>query len=348
MFVDEAQIEVLAGRGGDGMVSFRKEKYINRGGPNGGDGGKGGDIVVVATHNANTLHDFRHKRRIKAASGRPGGTNNSTGANGDDVLIEVPVGTIITDADSGEVLADLTQDGQRVVVARGGDGGKGNSRFKSSTNRAPRRATPGFPGEERVLTLELKLIADIGLVGFPSVGKSTIIAAISSARPKIGAYPFTTLAPNLGVIDWKNGEPFVVADIPGLIEGAHEGLGLGTQFLKHVERTNLIVHVLEVTPSIEGVQPDRDPIKDFEVILGELEKFNPALLESPQMVVLNKCDLPFVAARIDELKTYFEVEQRLPFLPISAATGHHLDELKDRFQQAVDRGEFRAEKQPWE
>lgn len=348
MFVDEAQIEVLAGRGGDGVVSFRQEKYINRGGPDGGDGGKGGDVIFEATHNANTLHDFRHKRRIKADSGRPGGKKNMTGANGDDVLIQVPVGTIITAADTGEILGDLTQSGQRVIVARGGDGGRGNARFKSSTNRAPRKSTPGYPGEERILNLELKLIADIGLVGFPSVGKSTIISAISSARPKIGAYPFTTLVPNLGVIDWKNGEAFVVADIPGLIEGAHEGQGLGTQFLKHVERTNLIVHVLEVTPQMEGHEDGRDPIRDFEVILDELQKFNPALVESPQMVVLNKIDLPFAKTRLEELRNHFEEVVGLPFLGVSAATGEGLDELKDRCQEAVARGKFDAQSEPWE
>lgn len=348
MFVDEAQIEVFAGRGGDGMVSFRKEKYINRGGPNGGDGGKGGDVVVEATHNANTLSDFRHKRIIKAQAGRPGGTNNSTGADGDDALIIVPVGTIITDADTGEVLADLTRSGQRVVVARGGDGGRGNTRFKSSTNRAPRRATPGFPGEERILSLELKLIADIGLVGFPSVGKSTIISAISSARPKIGAYPFTTLVPNLGVVQWKDMESFVVADIPGLIEGAHEGQGLGTQFLKHVERTNLIVHVLEVTPTIEGQEDPRDPIGDYRVILDELAKFNSDLVESPQMVVLNKVDLPFAREQEEALRTFFEEEEGLPFLSVSAATGENLEALKDLFGEAVSRGRFTKEPEPWE
>ena len=348
MFVDEAQIEIFAGRGGDGVVSFRKEKYINRGGPNGGDGGKGGDVIVEATHNANTLSDFRHKRIIKAQSGRPGGTNNMTGANGDDALIVVPVGTVVTDLETGEVLADLTRSGQRVVVAKGGDGGRGNFRFKSSTNRAPRRSTPGFPGEERVLTLELKLIADIGLVGFPSVGKSTIISAISDARPKIGAYPFTTLVPNLGVVHWKDMEPFVVADIPGLIEGAHEGQGLGTQFLKHVERTNLIVHVLEVTPTLEGQNDPRDPISDYRIILDELEHFSPDLVNSPQMVVLNKVDLPFAREQEEALRTFFEDQEGLPFLSISAVTGENLEALKDLFGQAVSRGQFSEERELWE
>lgn len=348
MFVDEAQVEVIAGRGGDGMVSFRREKYVARGGPNGGDGGKGGDVIVVGTHNASTLHDFRHKQRIKAESGRPGGSNNMTGRNGEDAIIEVPVGTLIYDVETGELLADITESDQRVVVAKGGDGGMGNFRFKSSTNRAPRRATPGHPAEERTLKMELKLIADVGLVGFPSVGKSTIIAAISSARPKVGAYPFTTLVPNLGVVQWKNMQSFVVADIPGLIEGAHEGQGLGIQFLKHVERTRLLVHVLEVTPSMEGQEDEREPIKDYEVILEELEKFNPELLDRPQLVVLNKVDLPFVQEELERVRAHFEDELGLTFLPISAATGENLDEFKNLLGEAVATGDFGEDVPYWE
>ena len=348
MFVDEAQIDVLAGRGGDGIASFRKEKYVARGGPNGGDGGKGGDVIVEATHNANTLHDYRHQQRIKAQSGQPGGKNNMTGKNGEDAVIPVPVGTVIHDMDTEELLADLTESGQRFVVARGGDGGKGNTRFKSSTNRAPRKCTQGFPGEERTLKLELKLIADIGLIGYPSVGKSTIIAAISSARPKVGAYPFTTLVPNLGVVSWKDMQSFVVADIPGLIEGAHEGQGLGTQFLRHVERTNLLVHILDVTPSMEGQEEERDPIRDYEVICGELEKFNPDLVKSPQLVVLNKIDLPFVREELERVRAHFEDELGLPFMTISAATGENLDEFKDLLGEAVSTGEFGADTPHWE
>ena len=346
MFVDEAKLEVAAGRGGDGMSSFRREKYVARGGPNGGDGGRGGDVVVVSTHNASTLHDFRHQQRVVAENGRPGGSKEKTGRNGEDRFLEVPVGTVITDAETGEILADLIEPDQRVVVARGGNGGLGNVRFKTSTNRAPRKCTPGKPGEERTLQLELKLIADVGLVGFPSVGKSTIIAAISSARPKTGAYHFTTITPNLGVVSWKDAEPFVVADIPGLIEGAHEGQGLGIQFLRHVERTSLLVHIIEVTPSLEGQEDGRDPITDYEVICGELEKFNAELLSRPQLVVLNKVDLPFVQERVDELRAHFQEELGLPFLAISAATSEGLDEFRDRLSEAVSTGEFAATDAP--
>lgn len=349
MFVDEAQIEVHAGRGGDGMSSFRREKYVPRGGPNGGDGGKGGDVFIQATHNASTLSDYRHQRLIKARPGQMGGSNNKTGADGEDAIIPVPVGTLIYDADTEELLADLTEDGQTIIVAEGGRGGLGNTRFKSATNRAPRKSTPGKPGQERTLRLELKLIADIGLIGYPSVGKSTIIAAISSARPKIADYPFTTLVPNLGVVNWKNMEPFVVADIPGLVEGAHEGHGLGHQFLRHVERTNLLVHVIEVTPDFEGVQSDgRDPIQDFHIICDELKKFNPELGERPQLVVLNKMDLPYVRDAIPTLRTFFEEELNLPFLAISAFTGENLDEFKELIAQAVLKGRFGDDIPHWE
>lgn len=347
MFVDEAEIEVLAGRGGDGIAAFRREKYVARGGPNGGDGGKGGDVILEATHNANTLHDFRHKRRIRAENGKPGGSNNMTGRDGEDVVIQVPVGTLVNDLETGECLADLTESGQTFVVARGGRGGLGNQNFKSSTNRAPRKCTPGKPGEEKKLKLELKLIADVGLIGFPSVGKSTIISVISSAQPKTAAYPFTTLVPNLGVVKWKNSEPFVVADIPGLIEGAHEGQGLGIQFLKHVERTNLLVHVIEVCPKLEGHEDGRDPIKDFEVICEELRRFNSELAESPQLVVLNKVDLPFVEEAEEELRAYFE-GKGYPFLAISAVTRQGLEELQDHLAEAVSQGEFGMPREFWE
>lgn len=347
MFVDEATVEVVAGRGGDGMVAFRREKYEPRGGPNGGDGGCGGDVVVEATHNASTLHEYRHQKRIKAEAGKPGGPKKMTGKNGDDAFIFVPVGTVVRDAESGELLADLTESGQQVIVARGGDGGMGNARFKSSTNRAPRKSTPGQPGEELTLELELKLIADVGLVGYPSVGKSTLIASISSAKPKVGAYHFTTITPNLGVVKWKNAEPFVVADIPGLIEGAHRGQGLGIQFLRHVERTNLLVHVLEVLPTLDDQDDPRDPIDDFDVIRGELEKFNPQLLDNPQLVVLNKIDLPHVRQELERIQHYFEEEKKLPFLAVSAATGENLDEFKDLLSQAVDRGDFGAIPAHW-
>ena len=344
-FVDEAKIRVAAGRGGDGMSSFRREKYVPRGGPNGGDGGRGGDVIVEATHNANTLSDYRHEQRVVADNGIAGGSKKKTGANGDDKVLEVPVGTVVYDDDSDEIIADMTEPGERVVVAEGGAGGRGNASFKSSTNRAPTKATQGKPGDERRLRLELKLIADIGLVGYPSVGKSTIISKISSAKPKTGAYHFTTITPNLGVVNWKDFSSFVVADIPGLIEGAHRGEGLGTQFLRHVERTNLLVHVLEVTPTLEGQDDGRDPIDDFHALRGELEAFDPDLLDNPQLVVLNKIDLPFVREKIETLREHFEQEENLPFVPISAATGDNLDELKDVLGNAIATGDF-GEKTP--
>lgn len=348
MFVDEATIEIFAGRGGDGCSSFRREKYIARGGPDGGDGGKGGDIIFVASNNQHTLSDFRHKRTLKAENGRPGEGRQCTGAGGADRVIEVPVGTLISNADTGELIADFVEVGQRVIAARGGDGGRGNVRFKSPTNRAPRKATPGYPGEALTVNLELKLIADVGLVGYPSVGKSTLISTVSSARPRVGAYPFTTLVPNLGVVQWTPLDEFTIADIPGLIEGAHQGKGLGVEFLKHIERTNLIVHVLEVLPEAEAEASGRDPIKDFEVLRAELANYNPQLLERPEMVCLNKIDLPYVAARQEELRAYFEDELQLPFIAISAATLTHIDELKKMLGHAVKQGQFDpVDDTPW-
>ena len=346
MFVDEATFTATAGDGGDGIVAFRREKYVPRGGPAGGNGGKGGDVVLVATTNCNTLADFRHKRHIKAKKGRNGGPNNMTGANGDDAIVEVPVGTLVYDEETGEELADLTEEGARLVVARGGDGGFGNSHFKTAKRRAPKHATPGFPGEERGVRLELKLIADVALVGYPSVGKSTIIAALSNARPKIADYPFTTLVPNLGVVPFGDFGEYVIADVPGLIEGAHEGHGLGIQFLKHIERTNLIVHVLEVTPQLEDHPDDRDPIEDFERLQNELREYNPEILERPAIVVLNKIDLPFASEREPGLREHFE-GLGYPFLAVSAATGQNMTELKNRLGEAVSRGQF-DRREDWE
>lgn len=334
MFVDESRVFVCAGRGGDGMVAFRREKYVPRGGPAGGDGGKGGDVIFVASSSATTLAQFRHRRHVRAPSGRPGGPKNMTGRGGKDEIIELPLGTLIFDSETGEQLADLTEEGQRFVAASGGKGGLGNTHFLSSRNRAPRKATPGKPGEERWLRLELKLLADVGLVGFPSVGKSTLIAAISNAQPKIAAYPFTTLAPNLGVVQWREMREFVIADIPGLIEGAHEGQGLGIQFLKHVERTNMLIHVLEVTAELDGQESGREPIRDFEVLRDELARFNPELLERPQMVVLNKIDLDYVQEKEEELRAHFE-GLGMHFMSISAAAHIGLDELKEYLGQSV-------------
>ena len=346
MFVDECEIEVQAGRGGDGFVCFRREKYVPKGGPNGGDGGSGGDVVFVATTNEHTLSEYRHARLIEAEDGEIGGPQQRTGADGEEKVARVPVGTLVVDRDTGEQIADLTEEGQRVVVAEGGDGGFGNTHFKSSTNRAPRQSTDGHEGEHRRLRLEIKMIADVGLVGFPSVGKSTLIAALSNAKPKQAEYPFTTLTPNLGVVGWKDFREFVIADCPGLIEGAHKGEGLGTQFLKHIERTEVIVHVLEVQPEAEGVPSDRDPIEDFEIIHRELESYDPELVERPQLVALNKIDLPFVRDEADRLRTYFEQEREIPFVTISAATGENLDEFKDLVGKIVYEGA--EEKEFWE
>lgn len=347
-FADEATVQVVAGRGGDGITSFRREKYVAYGGPDGGDGGDGGDVVIEATHNANTLAEFRHQKRVTADSGRPGGPKKMTGTNGDDQVLKVPVGTVIYDDATGEQLADLTESGQQIVVAEGGEGGKGNARFKSSTRRAPKKSTPGQPGEERLLRLELKLIADVGLVGYPSVGKSTIISTISSAKPKTGAYHFTTITPNLGVVEWKDGASFVVADIPGLIEGAHRGEGLGTQFLRHVERTELLVHVLEVTPKLEGQDDGRDPVDDFHTICEELQRYNEELLDRPQLVVVNKIDLPYARDEVDRLREHFEQQENLPFLAISAATGENIDHFKDHLAEAVATGGFDEPAEHWE
>jgi GTP-binding protein len=350
MFVDEAKIEIEAGRGGDGVTSFRREKYVPRGGPDGGDGGKGGDVVLVATTNQHTLSDYRHQKHIRAKNGRPGEGNNRTGANGDDKVIALPVGTLVYDDTSGELLVDMVEEGQTYVAAHGGRGGLGNTRFKSATNRAPRKSTQGKPGESLMLRLELKLIADVGLVGFPSVGKSTIISTLSSARPKVAAYHFTTLTPNLGVVQWNPLEEFTIADIPGLIEGAHEGKGLGIQFLKHIERTNLIVHVIEVLPEAEAEAYGREPIADFETLRGELRAFNEDLLELPELVCLNKIDLPYVAEKADELRAYFEDELGLPFITISAATHQNIEEFKKMLGHAVKEGSFDAgpAKEWWE
>lgn len=329
------------------MVSFRREKYVAKGGPNGGDGGDGGDVVFLATTNEHTLSEYRHVKRIKAEDGKNGGSSNKTGRSGEDKVARVPVGTVVYDAHSGRQLADLTDEGQRVVVAEGGEGGFGNTHFKSSTNRAPRQATNGEGGERMRLKLELKLIADVGLVGYPSVGKSTLISKMSAAAPKTGDYPFTTLAPNLGVVEWHDLQEYVIADCPGLIQGAHRGEGLGIQFLKHVERTSVIAHVLEVTPQMEGVPSDRDPVEDFEAIRDELENYNPELLERPQVVVLNKLDLTHVRERVDELREHFEQQEDLPFVAVSAATGEKIGELKEILGKLVHHGSLDGPETEW-
>ncbi|MGN2250619.1 GTPase ObgE [Frateuria edaphi] len=285
-FVDEAIIKVQAGDGGNGCVSFRREKFIPFGGPNGGDGGHGGSVWLVADEGLNTLIDFRHQRSFKAQRGENGMGSDMYGKGGDDTAIRVPVGTVVTNVDTDEVIGDLTQHGQRLLVAEGGKGGLGNIHFKSSVNRAPRKSTPGTPGEVRELKLELKLLADVGLLGFPNAGKSTFIRAVSAATPRVADYPFTTLHPNLGVVSLGTDQSFVIADIPGLIEGAAEGAGLGIQFLRHVSRTRLLLHLVDIAP-IDGT----DPVEQVRAIEEELAKFDPELLERPRWLVLNKADV---------------------------------------------------------
>lgn len=286
-FVDEARIEVAAGRGGNGVVSFRREKYIPRGGPDGGDGGRGGSIWAIADRNINTLVDYRYARRHEARNGENGRGSDQYGAAAADIRLRVPVGTLIHDEDTGELIADLAHDGDTALLAQGGDGGLGNIHFKSSVNRAPRRATPGRDGQQRRLRLELRVLADVGLLGMPNAGKSTLIAAISNARPKIADYPFTTLHPNLGVVRVAPEKSFVVADIPGLIEGASEGAGLGLQFLRHLQRTGLLLHLVDLSP----VDPEADPAGDARAILRELRAYDGALYEKPRWLVLNKIDM---------------------------------------------------------
>ena len=286
-FFDEARIEVLAGDGGNGCTSFRREKYIPLGGPDGGDGGKGASIWVVADRNLNTLIDFRYTRVFRGQKGEHGRGSDCYGKGGEDMELRMPVGTVITDIDSSEVVADLDKDGKRVLIAKGGNGGLGNIHFKSSTNRAPKQSTPGTPGEQRNLQLELKVLADVGLLGLPNAGKSTFIRAVSAAKPKVADYPFTTLYPNLGVVRVSDNRSFVIADIPGLIEGAAEGAGLGHRFLKHLQRTGLLLHLVDISP----FDPDADPAKDAKAILKELKKYDAALFKKPRWLLINKIDL---------------------------------------------------------
>jgi GTP-binding protein len=327
-FIDEATITVQSGDGGRGCVSFRREKFVPRGGPDGGDGGKGGDVVLVTTLRKRTLQQFQFKRQFKAPNGGYGQGQQKTGRNGDDLVIELPPGTLVSDAETGVLLKDLTTADERFVVARGGRGGLGNTRFKSSTNRAPRHAQPGEPGEARILKLELKLLADVGLVGLPNAGKSTLIRAISSARPKVGDYPFTTLNPSLGVVETGWAEPFVVADIPGLIEGAHQGAGLGHRFLRHIERTRVLVHLVDAA----GIDPD-DPLADFNTVQKELALFKPALARKPCLVVLNKMDLPGAEANAREFQRQAPEHA---IVTISAQTAEGLEEMKSKIVQLLE------------
>jgi GTP-binding protein len=329
MFVDEGKIHVKAGDGGKGCVSFRRERFVPHGGPDGGDGGKGGDVILRADSNLHTLLDLTYRQHYLAPRGAHGQGSNKQGRSGEDCIVRVPVGTIVKERETGEVVADLTEGGQEVIVALGGRGGRGNTRFKSSTNRAPRHAEEGQAGQERWLQLELKLLADVGIMGYPNAGKSTLISRISAARPKIADYPFTTVVPNLGVVKRGDWISFVVADIPGLIEGSHAGRGLGDRFLRHVERSALLLHLIDCTP-----QDGRSPSADFETLLKELRLFDPDLAKKPMIVVCNKMDVPEARAIFERHQSYFESQGLVPY-PISAATGEGVDVLLDALADMV-------------
>lgn len=326
-FIDRAEIEVIAGKGGDGIVAFRREKYVPAGGPAGGNGGKGGSVILMAVENLQTLLDFRYAHCFKAKDGGRGGPNNCTGANGEDLPIEVPCGTVVYDAETDEMLGDLIYPGQTLCVAQGGKGGLGNKHFLSNRNRAPEYALPGLPGEQRLLRLELKLLAEVGIIGLPNAGKSTLIASLSAARPKIADYPFTTLIPNLGVVRKPSGDGTVFADIPGLIAGAHEGAGLGHDFLRHIERTRVLLHLVDVTSS--------DPLADYQTIQQELREYGRGLVERPQILALNKVDA------VDE-QTVNAIAQQLaavshtPIFQISAVARKGLDELLQQVWSILD------------
>jgi GTP-binding protein len=318
MFVDEAKIRVKAGDGGNGCVSFRREKYIPKGGPDGGDGGKGGDVYFVTDENLDTLMDFAGKHNWHAEDGKPGSSNNKTGASGEDLLIRVPPGTLVYDTELDLLLKDLDEPGLKVCVCLGGRGGKGNKQFATSTYQAPRYAEPGKPGQERNLRLELKLIADVGLVGMPNAGKSTLISRCSKARPKIASYPFTTLEPILGIVELTGERRFVMADLPGLIEGAHKGAGLGFEFLRHIERTRIIVHLLDIMP-----MDDSEPVKNYNRIRKELEQYSKTLADKPEVIVANKIDLEPEGKIVKKLKK----KLRHRIIPISAVTGEGIKDL---------------------
>jgi GTP-binding protein len=313
-FIDEVKIRVIAGDGGRGCISFRREKFVPRGGPNGGNGGKGGDVIALADPQLTTLLDLRYQKQYKAGRGEHGLGKDQHGKTGEDRIIKIPVGTLIRDTVTGELIGDLKEAGQRVVVAAGGRGGKGNAHFVSSTHRSPRFAQPGEPGEDKELEIELRLLADVGIIGLPNAGKSTLIAAISAVRPKIADYPFTTLVPNLGVVAYREGKSFVVADIPGLIAGAHEGQGLGHKFLRHVTRTSLLIHLLDASKIEEG-----DPLADWQTVNRELELFDPEVAKKPQVVVANKIDLP-TGKRSAKLLAKTLPKSYQPLHTISAAT----------------------------
>ncbi|MFO7570358.1 MAG: GTPase ObgE [Smithellaceae bacterium] len=320
-FVDEAKIYVKAGHGGQGCVSFRREKFIPKGGPDGGDGGKGGDVIFIADRSHHTLLDLKYQQHQIAKNGGHGAGNNRTGHSAGDLTVSVPPGTLVKDFETGEILADLTEVGQTFIVAKGGIGGKGNAHFKSSTHQTPRFAQDGMEGEERWLKMELKLLADVGLIGFPNAGKSTFISRVSAAKPKIADYPFTTLTPHLGVVTSQEGRSFVVADIPGLIAGAHEGQGMGIQFLKHVERTSVLLHLIDISDEAHA-----GAWKNYAAINKELALYNPQLMEKPQIVALNKIDLPFVKEKVKKTVAQFS-KKGIMLHPFSAVTGEGLPDI---------------------
>lgn len=330
-FVDYVKIYVKAGDGGRGCVSFRREKYVPRGGPDGGDGGKGGDVIIKASSDLHTLLDYRYKKIYKAESGEHGKGSNMTGRDGEDLIIKVPVGTVIKNMETNKIIADLDEEGKSIVIAKGGRGGLGNTHFATSTNQAPRYAQPGQKGEELWIILELKLLADVGLIGLPNAGKSTLISVISSAKPKIADYPFTTLTPVLGVVKYGDHQSFVVADIPGLIEGAHRGTGLGHQFLRHVERTSMLLHLVDVSDFI-----DSDPVENFEKIQKELELYNPSLIKKPLAVAGTKIDLAHKANRLNKLREYCE-KKSIDFFAISAVKQEGIDKLLNYLSERVNK-----------
>ena len=328
MLVDEVRITVKAGDGGNGCLAFRREKYVPRGGPSGGDGGRGGDIIMVATKDRNTLLHFRFNPEYTAQRGRHGEGSNRTGHDGENVTVQVPVGTSVFDDESGEQLTDFVEDGQTWLAAKGGRGGRGNARFATATHQAPTEHEDGKPGEFKKLQLKLKLLADVGLVGYPNAGKSTLISRISAARPKIADYPFTTLEPNLGVVQLPDYRSFVVADIPGIIEGAHEGRGLGIQFLRHIERTKLLAHLVDMS------ETGRDPVHDFETLMTELESFDEGLARRPMFLVASKMDAAQDPAKVEQLRE-LAAQRDLPFFEISSVTGQGIEELKFALAEKV-------------
>ncbi|MBA3997227.1 MAG: GTPase ObgE [Candidatus Accumulibacter sp.] len=332
-FIDEAKIFVAAGDGGNGIVSFRREKFVPMGGPDGGDGGRGGSVYAVADRNINTLIEYRYTRKFLAQRGENGGSTDCYGKGGDDITLHLPVGTVIADVNSNEIVADLDVDGKKVLIAKGGRGGLGNIHFKSSVNRAPRQCTKGEAGEERDLRLELRVLADVGLLGQPNAGKSTFIRAVSAARPKVADYPFTTLHPNLGVVRVSDTKSFVIADIPGLIEGAADGAGLGIRFLKHLARTRVLLHIVDLAP----FDPEADPARDARAIVGELEKYSPELAEKPRWLVLNKLDLIPEEEREQRVADFLQAYGHTgPCYRISAINGDGCRELVYKLQEALD------------